>query len=235
VQPLHVATWIEGQTRTHAAPTVKQRLAAIRHLFDWLVTGQIVATNPAGSVRGPAYRVKTGKTPVLEAEEARRLLDSIDTRTPAGLRDRALMALMVYSFARIGAALGMKVEDAYTPASFGLPEPPDLFEYLPMTAPRDALGLDPVQHLRQCRPLRRHALILVLDHDAHMPAAIAVRQFGGQDTVVGDIGLDLHRKPLMCWSQSPRAAQAGVSMRPDGVRRFLPINIPSDIRRMVRW
>jgi hypothetical protein len=132
---LHVATWIEGQTRTHAAPTVKQRLAAIRHLFDWLVTGQIVATNPAGSVRGPAYSVKTGKTPVLEAEEARRLLDSIDTRTPAGLRDRALMALMVYSFARIGAALGMKVEDAYTPASFGLPEPPDLFEYLPMTAP----------------------------------------------------------------------------------------------------
>ena len=208
VQPLHVATWIEGQTRTHAAPTVKQRLAAIRHLFDWLVTGQIVATNPAGSVRGPAYRVKTGKTPVLEAEEARRLLDSIDTRTPAGLRDRALMALMVYSFARIGAALGMKVEDAYTPASFGLPEPPDLFEYLPMTAPRDALGLDPVQHLRQCRPLRRRKLVL---------------------------GLDMHRKPLMCWSQSPRAAQAAVSMRPDGVRRFLPINIPSDIRRMVRW
>ena len=114
VQPLHVATWIEGQTRTHAAPTVKQRLAAIRHLFDWLVTGQIVPTNPAGSVRGPAYSVKTGKTPVLEVEEARRLLDSIDTRTPAGLRDRALIALMVYSFARIGAALGMKVEDAYT-------------------------------------------------------------------------------------------------------------------------
>jgi site-specific recombinase XerD len=114
VQPLHVATWIEGQTQTHAAPTVKQRLAAIRHLFDWLVTGQIVPTNPVGSVRGPAYSVKTGKTPVLEAEEARRLLDSIDTSTPAGLRDRALMALMVYSFARIGAALGMKVEDAYT-------------------------------------------------------------------------------------------------------------------------
>ncbi len=114
VQPLHVATWIEGRTRTHAAPTVKQRLAAIRHLFDWLVTGQIVPTNPAGSVRGPSHLVKTGKTPVLEAEEARRLLDSIDTSAPAGLRDRALMALMVYSFARIGAALGMTVEDAYT-------------------------------------------------------------------------------------------------------------------------
>lgn len=114
VQPLHVAAWIEAQTRNLAAPTVKQQLAAIRHLFDWLVTGQIVPVNPAASVRGPAHSVKTGKTPVLDAEDARRLLDSIDTTTQAGLRDRALIALMVYSFARIGAALGMKVEDVYT-------------------------------------------------------------------------------------------------------------------------
>ena len=114
VQPLHVATWIEGQTRALSAPTVKQQLAAVRHLFDWLVTGQIVPVNPAGSVRGPSHSVKSGKTPVLDPTEARALLDSIDVTTPAGLRDRALIALMVYSFARIGAALGMKVEDVYT-------------------------------------------------------------------------------------------------------------------------
>ena len=113
VQPLHVATWVEVQTRTHAAPTVKQRLAAVRHLFDWLVTGQVVPANPAASVRGPAYSVRVGKTPVLAPEEARTLLDSIDVTTPVGLRDRALIALMVYSFARVGAALGMRVEDAY--------------------------------------------------------------------------------------------------------------------------
>ena len=65
VQPLHVATWVEQQTKTHAAPTVKQRLAAVRQLFDWLVTGQIVPVNPASSVRGPAHSVKRGKTPVL--------------------------------------------------------------------------------------------------------------------------------------------------------------------------
>jgi len=65
-------------------------------------------------VRGPSHIVKSGKTPVLDPAEARGLLDSIDVRTPAGLRDRALIALMVYSFARIGAALGMKVEDVYT-------------------------------------------------------------------------------------------------------------------------
>ena len=115
VQPLHVATWIEAQTRKVSAPSVKQQLAAIRHLFDWLVTGQVVPVNPAASVRGPAHSARQGRTPVLDpAEEARPLLDSIDVTTPVGLRDRALIALMTYSFARVGAALGMKVEDVYT-------------------------------------------------------------------------------------------------------------------------
>jgi len=114
VQPLHVAAWIEMQTREYAAPTVKLRLAGLRHLFDWLVTGQVIPVNPAASVRGPSHVVKVGKTPVLDPEEARVLIDSIDVTTHAGLRDRALIGLMVYSFARIGAALGMKVEDVFT-------------------------------------------------------------------------------------------------------------------------
>jgi site-specific recombinase XerD len=115
VRPVHVATWIEASAREQlAAPSVKQRLAAIRHLFDWLVTGQVVAVNPAGSVRGPRHVVTSGQTPVLDPSEARALLDSIDVTTQAGLRDRALIGLMIYSFARIGAALGMVVEDVYT-------------------------------------------------------------------------------------------------------------------------
>jgi len=113
VQPLHVAAWIEGQTRERSAPTVKQQLAAIRHVFDWLVMGQVVPLNPAASVRGPAHSVRQGKTPVLGPAEARTLLDSIDVSTPIGLRDRALIALMVYSFGRIGAALAMRVEDVF--------------------------------------------------------------------------------------------------------------------------
>jgi site-specific recombinase XerD len=113
VQPLHVAAWIELQTQTSSAPTVKQRLAAIRHLFDWLVTGQVVPHNPASSVRGPSHSARKGKTAVLEATEARQLLDSIDVTTPIGLRDRALIGLMVFSFARIGAAVAMKVEDLF--------------------------------------------------------------------------------------------------------------------------
>ncbi|WP_157632503.1 tyrosine-type recombinase/integrase, partial [Bacillus cereus] len=64
-------------------------------------------------MRGPAHSVRRGKTPVLAPDEARRLLDSIDVSAHAGLRDRALIALMVYSFARIGAALSMRVEDVF--------------------------------------------------------------------------------------------------------------------------
>ncbi len=113
VTPLHVAAYVEQLGRARSAPTVKQRLAAIRHLFDWFVTGQVVPANPAASVRGPAHSVKRGKTPVLDPSEARALIDAIDTTTPAGLRDRALIGLMVYSFARIGAALAMRVQDVY--------------------------------------------------------------------------------------------------------------------------
>ena len=114
VQPVHVAAWIEAATRELAAPSVKQRLAALRHLFDWLVNGQVVPVNPAHTVRGPRHVVTSGQTPVLDPAEARTLLDSIDVATQSGLRDRALIGLMVYSFARIGAALGMAVEDIYT-------------------------------------------------------------------------------------------------------------------------
>jgi site-specific recombinase XerC len=78
-----------------------------------LVTGQVVATNPAHSVRGPKHVVKTGKTTVLTSEPARELLDSIDTSTVVGLRDRALISVMTLAFARIGASVGMRVEGYY--------------------------------------------------------------------------------------------------------------------------
>ena len=113
IEPLHVAAYIEALGKDFEKPTVKQHLAAIRMLFDWLVTGQVVATNPAHAVRGPKHVVKTGKTTVLDAEQARRLLDSIDTSTVVGLRDRALISVMTFAFARIGAVVAMRVEDYY--------------------------------------------------------------------------------------------------------------------------
>src|SRR5271165_7593534 len=53
IEPLHVAAYVETLGKDFEKPTVKQHLAAIRMLFDWLVIGQVVATNPAHSVRGP--------------------------------------------------------------------------------------------------------------------------------------------------------------------------------------
>ena len=113
IEPLHVAAYVEGLGKDFEKPTVKQHLAAIRVLFDWLVMGHVVATNPAHAVRGPKHVVKTGKTTVLTGEQARELLDSIDTSTVVGLRDRALISVMTFAFARIGAVVAMRVEDYY--------------------------------------------------------------------------------------------------------------------------
>ncbi len=100
--------------REFSAPAVKQHLAALRMLFDWLMTGHVLDTNPAHAVRGPRYVVTKGKTPVFAADEARAVLDSIPTSSPIGLRDRALIGVMVYSFARVNAVLGMKLKDYFT-------------------------------------------------------------------------------------------------------------------------
>jgi len=138
IEPFHVAAYLKAlrvseaggstiKARTASRPTVKQHLAAIRMLFDWLVVGQVLAINPAHAVRGPKHVVKRGKTPVLSEEQARRLLasikvsktitseDGMEKEVPlvVGLRDRALIGVMVYSFARISAVVAMEVEDYF--------------------------------------------------------------------------------------------------------------------------
>jgi hypothetical protein len=107
---VHVAANIEALQATAAKPTVKQHLAAIRMLF---VIGSLSA-RCSPSIRrmqcaGPKQSCVAAKTPVLTEEQARKLLDSIDTSTVVGLRDRALIAVMIYSFARIGAVVAMRV------------------------------------------------------------------------------------------------------------------------------
>ena len=112
VKPLHVAAFIEGLPL--AKPTVKQHLAALRMLFDWLVVGHVIDVNPAHAVRGPKHVVKKGRTPVLDREEAQALIAAIDTGSLTGLRDRALIGTMIYTFARVGAVLQMNVGDYFT-------------------------------------------------------------------------------------------------------------------------
>jgi integrase/recombinase XerD len=85
-------------------------------LFDWLVTGQVMPSNPAHSVRGPRHSVSKGSTPVLSSEEAPALLTGMNVSHVVGLRDRAIIAVMTYTFARVGAvvrayARGLLLED----------------------------------------------------------------------------------------------------------------------------
>ena len=111
LQPFVVAAYTKELKETRHPQTVKQHLAALRMLFDNLVIGQVLPNNPAASVRGPKYTTKKGKTPVLI--ETRQLFDAMDTSQLIGLRDRALIGVMVYSFARVSAVINMKVEDFY--------------------------------------------------------------------------------------------------------------------------
>ena len=117
IAPLHVAAYI----RTHpgSAPTVKQHLAAIRVLCDWLVIHQVLPVNPAAAVRGPKHVVTKGATPVLTPAETRSLLDGIDAGSLVGLRDRALLSVMVYSFARVSAVVGMRRQDYFLQGTRG--------------------------------------------------------------------------------------------------------------------
>ena len=113
LHPVIVASYIESLGQSYSKPSVKQHLAAIRMLFDYLVTGGVLPMNPASSVRGPKYVIKRGRTPVLTAEEARTLLDSIETTTLIGLRDRALIGVMIYSFARVSAVVALRADDYF--------------------------------------------------------------------------------------------------------------------------
>jgi integrase/recombinase XerD len=82
-------------------------------LFDWLVIGQVMPSNPAHSVRGPRHSVSKGVTPVLSSEEATALLAGMDTSSVVGLRDRALIAVMTYTFARVSAVVALNLEDYF--------------------------------------------------------------------------------------------------------------------------
>lgn len=102
-----------------ADATVKQHLAALRRLYDWFVTQQVVPENPFSSVRGPRLSRSQGETPALTAEEVRALFETLEKEdTIVALRDRALIGAMLYTFGRVGAVVNMQVKD-YAPADAG--------------------------------------------------------------------------------------------------------------------
>lgn len=95
-------------------PTRKLHLAALRHFFDRLVLRHAVALNPAASVRGPKHCVVEGRTAALSVQQARHVLATIDTHTVIGSRDRAIIAVLIYTAVRVGAVAKLRRRDFFT-------------------------------------------------------------------------------------------------------------------------
>jgi site-specific recombinase XerD len=93
-----------------ATPTKKLRLAALRKFFDVLVVRHVVVLNPAASVRAERYAVVEGKTPEISVKQARKLLESVGNSDLVELRDRAIIAVLIYTAARVGAVAKLTIK-----------------------------------------------------------------------------------------------------------------------------
>src|ERR1700692_4896744 len=113
IEPITVAAYIETLQRQAAPATVKQHMAAVRMLFSWLTEKGVLAMNPAREFKTERYSRTEGKTPAFVEGEVQKLLGVIETSTHTGLRDRTLLGVLAYTFARIGAVVNLKVEDYY--------------------------------------------------------------------------------------------------------------------------
>jgi integrase/recombinase XerD len=111
LEPIHVAAYVEQHPGS--ATTVKQHMAAVRAFLSYLVEKGVLPMNPAREVKTKKFSRTEGKTPAPEPEEVRALLASIDASCVVGLRDRALIGVMAYTFARVSAVVGLNVKDYY--------------------------------------------------------------------------------------------------------------------------
>lgn len=114
ITPRDVGQYLDGlRNENTSVATRKQHLAALRHFFDALVTRHAMILNPALSVRGERYQVVEGKAPEITVKGARQLLHSINTKSPVGLRDRAVVGVLIYTAARAGAVASLKRDSLY--------------------------------------------------------------------------------------------------------------------------
>ena len=111
ITPIAVSAYVEQHDGAPA--TVKQHLAAIRQLFDWLQTGGAIDLNPAEPVKGPKHVVEEGSTPILTAEEAREFIEGLPTGSIKDKRDKAIIGVLTYTFARVSAIVRLERSDYY--------------------------------------------------------------------------------------------------------------------------
>src|SRR6516165_1373714 len=108
IEPITVAAYIESLQRRAAPPTVKQHMAAIRMMFSWLTEKGVLAMNPAREVKTERFSRTEGKTPAFVDGEVQRLLNAVEIFTHTDLRDRALLATLAYTLARIGSVVNLR-------------------------------------------------------------------------------------------------------------------------------
>jgi integrase/recombinase XerD len=113
IAPWHVGKYFGELAATTSIATRNQHLSALRHFFDGLVNRHAIALNPALSVRGERYTAVEGKTPEISIDQVRQLLNSLDTSHMIGLRDRAILAILVYTSSRAGAVAKLRRGNFY--------------------------------------------------------------------------------------------------------------------------
>ena len=195
-------------------------------LCDWLVVSQVLPANPAAAVRGPKHVVTKGATPVLSPAEARKLLETIDTGALAGLRDRALLSVMLYSFARVSAVLGMRRQAPReggrrhdVPAHHRAAAALDAYvEAAGLTEPKAALfqSVDPAGRRLTGRALERRVVLAMIKRRAAaagLPPSTCCHTF----RATGDHGVSVERGNPRARSadRGARVAEDDEALRPD--------------------
>lgn len=113
VSPSAVSVYVEHLKSDLAPATVKQHLSAIRRLFGWMQAGNVLPENPAEPVRGPKHNPREGSTPILTADEASEFIEGLPTGSIKDRRDKAIIGVMTYTFARVSAVVGLNQEDYF--------------------------------------------------------------------------------------------------------------------------
>ncbi|RYG18607.1 integrase [bacterium] len=113
VSTIHLAAYREEIKRELAPTSVKRHFSALRRLFGWWVEKGVLERNPVREVRTEKVSRTEGKTPAFELEDMQQLFQSFDTESLIGLRDRALIGVMAFTFARVTAAVSLSVKDYY--------------------------------------------------------------------------------------------------------------------------
>jgi site-specific recombinase XerD len=114
VTSIHVAAYREEVSRELSAPSVKRHFSALRMLFSFFVEKGVLDRNPVREVKTARFSRPEGKTPAFTPEEMHQLFESFDASSVVGLRDRALIGVMAFTFARVEAAVSLRVKDFMT-------------------------------------------------------------------------------------------------------------------------